>query len=36
MHPAKEGTAGQIIPEPIVDWLAVQGTEEEPYRINMA
>jgi len=33
---AWEGTAGQIIPEPIVDWLSGQGTEEEPYRIDSA
>ena len=33
---AWEGTAGQIIPEPIIDWLDGQGTEEEPYRVDMA
>ncbi|MHC4497892.1 MAG: GLUG motif-containing protein, partial [Planctomycetota bacterium] len=33
---AWEGTAGQIIPEPIIDWLSGQGTEEEPYRIDSA
>jgi hypothetical protein len=31
---AWEGTAGQIIPEPIIDWFDGQGTEQEPYRIN--
>jgi len=33
---AWEGTAGQIIPEPIIDWLDGQGTEQEPYRIDSA
>jgi hypothetical protein len=33
---AWEGTAGQIIPEPIVDWLKGQGTEEAPYRVDTA
>jgi len=33
---AWEGTAGQIIPEPVIDWLDGQGTEEEPYRIDTA
>ena len=33
---AWEGTAGQIIPEPVIDWLNGQGTEEEPYRIDTA
>jgi len=33
---AWEGTAGQIIPEPVIDWLSGQGTEEEPYRIDTA
>jgi hypothetical protein len=31
---AWEGTAGQIIPEPIIDWLDGQGTEQEPYRVR--
>jgi hypothetical protein len=33
---AWEGTPGQMIPEPVIDWLAGQGTEEEPYRIDTA
>ena len=33
---AWEGTAGRTIPEPIVDWLDGQGTEEEPYRVDTA
>jgi len=33
---AWEGTAGQIIPEPIFDWLDGQGTAAEPYRIDTA
>jgi hypothetical protein len=33
---AWEGTAGQIIPEPIFDWLDGQGTEQEPYRVDKA
>jgi len=33
---AWEGTAGQIIPEPVIDWLSGQGTEKEPYHIDMA
>jgi len=33
---AWEGTAGQIIPEPIIDWLDGSGTEEEPYHIDTA
>jgi len=31
-----EGTAGQIIPEPVVDWLDGIGTLEEPYQIEQA
>ncbi len=33
---AWEGTPGQIIPEPVIDWLDGQGTEQEPYRIDTA
>jgi len=33
---AWEGTAGQVIPESVIDWLKGQGTEEEPYRIDTA
>jgi hypothetical protein len=33
---AWEGTAGEIIPEPVIDWLDGQGTEQEPYRIDTA
>ena len=33
---ASEGTNGQVIPEPVIDWLAGQGTDQEPYRIDMA
>jgi hypothetical protein len=33
---AWEGTAGQIIPEPIIDWLDGRGTEQEPYRVDTA
>jgi len=33
---AWEGTAGQIIPEPIIDWLDGQGTQEDPHRIDTA
>jgi hypothetical protein len=31
-----EGTIGQVIPEPEIDWLEGQGTAEEPYRIDTA
>jgi hypothetical protein len=33
---AWEGTAGQIIPEPSIDWLEGEGTQEVPYRIDTA
>ena len=33
---ASEGTNGQVIPDPIIDWLEGQGTDQEPYRIDMA
>jgi len=33
---AWEGTPGDIIPEPIIDWLEGNGTAEDPYRINTA
>jgi hypothetical protein len=33
---AWEDTAGQIIPEPIIDWLDGQGTVAEPYRVDTA
>jgi hypothetical protein len=33
---AWEGTAGQIIPEPIIDWLDGRGTDQEPYRVDIA
>ncbi len=28
---AWEGTPGDIIPEPIIDWMEGQGTDQEPY-----
>jgi hypothetical protein len=31
---AWEGTPGQIIPEPDINWLTGQGTSEAPYRID--
>ena len=33
---AWEGTQGQIIPEPEIDWLEGNGTSENPYQINTA
>ncbi len=30
---AWEGTTGQVIPEPTIDWIAGMGTEDEPYQI---
>ena len=33
---AWEGTSGDIIPEPIIDWMGGHGTEQNPYRINTA
>jgi len=33
---AWEGTAGAIIPEPNIDWLAGRGRPEDPYRIDTA
>jgi len=33
---AWEGTPGQVIPEPVIDWFDGQGTEQEPYRIDTA
>jgi hypothetical protein len=33
---AWEGTAGNIIPEPIIDWLEGDGTSDSPYRIDTA
>jgi len=33
-HLAWEGTVGQMIPEPDVDWLEGGGTTENPYRID--
>ena len=33
---AWEGTVGQVIPSPKIDWLAGRGTPEEPYRIDTA
>jgi hypothetical protein len=33
---AWEGTPGQIIPEPAIDWLEGQGTVDSPYRIDTA
>ncbi|MHC4561042.1 MAG: GLUG motif-containing protein, partial [Planctomycetota bacterium] len=33
---AWEGTPGQIIPKPEIDWLGGQGTAEIPYRIDTA
>ena len=33
---AWEGTPGQIIPEPNIDWLEGRGTAEDPYRIDAA
>jgi len=31
-----EGTSGQMIPEPNIDWLEGDGTSESPYRIETA
>jgi len=31
---AWEGTAGQVVPEPIIDWIVGQGTSEMPYEID--
>ncbi len=33
---AWEGTPGQVIPKPVIDWLDGQGNEEAPYRIDKA
>jgi len=33
---AWEGTVGQLVPSPRIDWLAGRGTLEEPYRIDTA
>ncbi|MEN6428980.1 MAG: thioredoxin domain-containing protein [Phycisphaerales bacterium] len=33
---AWEGTPGQVIPEPFIDWLEGEGTAEAPYRIDTA
>jgi len=33
---AWEGTPGQVIPEPVFDWLDGQGTDQEPYRVDRA
>jgi len=33
---AWEGTAGQVIPEPMIDWLDGKGTGQAPYRIETA
>ncbi len=33
---AWEGTPGEFIPEPVVDWLEGAGTAENPYQINTA
>ena len=33
---AWEGKAGQIIPEPVIDWLDGSGTQEDPYIIATA
>jgi hypothetical protein len=33
---AWEGTPGQIIPEPAIDWVGGAGTPEDPYRIETA
>ncbi|MFC1793127.1 GLUG motif-containing protein [Planctomycetota bacterium] len=35
-HLAWEGTPGQIIPEPDIDWLKGSGTPGNPYQINTA
>jgi len=32
----RQGTPGEIIPEPHIDWLEGQGTPEGPYRIDTA
>ena len=31
-----EGTPGQIIPEPVIDWLVGNGTPEDPFQIENA
>jgi hypothetical protein len=31
-----EGTPGQMIPEPVIDWLDGSGTSEDPYQIETA
>jgi len=33
---AGEGTIGQIIPEPVIDWFEGDGTEENPYLVETA
>jgi len=33
---AWEGSAGQAVGEPVIDWLAGSGTEEDPYQIATA
>ena len=33
---AWEGTPGEVIPEPSIDWVTGQGIEEAPYRIDTA
>jgi hypothetical protein len=33
---AWEGTAGDIIVEPVIDWMEGHGTEQNPYRIDIA
>jgi len=33
---AWQGTPGDIIPEPVVDWLEGEGTSDSPYRIDTA
>ncbi len=35
-HLAWEGTTGQVVSEPDVDWLEGKGTAEDPYRIDTA
>ena len=33
---AWEGTVGQVVPEPDIDWLEGTGTDEDPYRVGTA
>ena len=33
---AWEGTAGQMVPEPVTDWIPGEGTEDAPYELSAA